>query len=115
MWFQTGRFAVGDNGEPSISTSCGVYSEHLKLINCVNNMRFMSSQYKAVNNRANVIHWHCCLSSPVRMSCTAVVTASSGAVDSPPNPRLQLSHWLLQVTEQIVCSTNIEKRQVHDT
>ena len=32
---KTGRFAVGDNGEPSISTECAVHSEHLKLINCV--------------------------------------------------------------------------------
>ena len=63
MWFhKTGRFAVGDNGEPSISTACAVHSEHLKLINCVNNMFFMSSQCKAVSNRANAIRWHCCLS-----------------------------------------------------
>ena len=36
MWFhKTGSFAVGDNGEPYISTACAVTSEHLKLINCV--------------------------------------------------------------------------------
>ena len=68
MWFhKTGKFAVGDNGEPSISTACAVRSEHLKLINCVNNMQdtrrqvrhlfFMSTQCKALNNLgANAIN-----------------------------------------------------------
>jgi len=67
MWFhKTGSFAVGDNGEPSISTACAVHSEYLKLIICVNNMQdtrrqvrqqlFMSSQCNALNNlRANAI------------------------------------------------------------
>ena len=36
MWFhKTGRFAVGFNGEPSMSKACAVHSEQ-KLINCVN-------------------------------------------------------------------------------
>ena len=127
MWFhKTGRFAVGDNGEPSVSIAYAVHSEHQKLINCVNNMQdtrrqvrqlfFMSSQCKALNNlRASVIHQHCCLSGPVRKSCTAVVTPSSGAVASPRNPILQLSHWLHQVTKQIVCSIDVEVWQVQDT
>ena len=60
----------------------------------------MSTQCKALNNlRDNSIHGHCCLSGPVRISCTAVVT---------PSIRLQLSHWLHQVTKQIVCSTGVE-------
>ena len=74
MWFhKTDRCAVGDNGEFSISTACAVHSEHLKLINCINNMQdtrrqirqlfFMSTQCKALNNlRANAIYGHCCLS-----------------------------------------------------
>ena len=33
MWFhKTGRFAVGDNGKPSIYIAYAVHSEHLKLI-----------------------------------------------------------------------------------
>ena len=127
MWFHnTGSFAVGDNGEPSISTACAVHSEHLKLIYCVNNMQdtrrqvrqlfFMSTQCKDLNNfRANAIHGHCCLSGPVRNSCTAVVTPSSGAVTSAPDPRLQLSHWLHQMTNQLVCSTDVETRPIQDT
>ena len=40
MWFhKTGRFVMGDNGASSISAACAVHSEHLKLINCVNNMQ----------------------------------------------------------------------------
>ena len=74
MWFhKTGRFALGDKGEPSISTACGDHSEHLKLINSVNNMQgtrrqvrlpfFMSTQCKALNNlRANSIQRHALLS-----------------------------------------------------
>ena len=81
MWFhKTGRFAVGDNGEPSIYIACAVHSEHLKLINCVNNTQdtrrqvrqlfLMSTQCKALNNlRVNAIHGHCCLRGPVRKSC----------------------------------------------
>ena len=81
MWFhKTGRFAVGDNGEPSIYTACAVHREHIKLINCVNNMQdtrrqirqlfFMSTQCKALNNlMAKAIHGHCCLRGPVRKSC----------------------------------------------
>ena len=109
---------MGDNREPLISTACAVHSDHLKLINCVNNTQdtrrqvkqlfFMYSQCQAFNNRANAIHQHCFLSSPVRKSCTALVTPSSGTVASEPDPRLQLSHWLLQVTRQIVCSTDVE-------
>ena len=90
MWFhKTGRFASGDNGEPSISTACAIHSEHPKLINCVNSMQdtrrqirqllFMSTQCKALNNiRVNAIHRHSCLSSPARISGIAVVTPSSG-------------------------------------
>ena len=97
MWFhKAGRFAVGDNGESSISRA--VHSEHLKLINCVNNMQdtrrqirqlfFMSTQCKPLNNlRASAIHGHCCLGGPVRKSCTAVVTPSSGSVATVPDPR----------------------------
>ena len=70
---------MGDNGEPTMSTVCAVHSEHLKLINSVNNIEdtrsrvrrlyFMSSQCKALNYlRASVIHGHCCLSGPVRKS-----------------------------------------------
>ena len=103
MWFRkTGKFAVGDNRE--LSTACAVHSEHLKLINCVNNMQdtkrrqvtqlfFIYSQCKALNNlKANAIHPYCCLSGPVRKFCNAVVTPRSGAVVSAPDPRLQLSH-----------------------
>ena len=40
MWFyKTGGFAVSDNGESSIYTACAVHNEHLKPINCVNNMQ----------------------------------------------------------------------------
>ena len=71
MWFyKTGRFVVGGNREPSISTACAVHRECLKLINCDNNMQgtrrqvrqlfFISTQGKALNNlRANAIHGHC--------------------------------------------------------
>ena len=63
---------VGDSGELSISTARAVHSEHLKLINWVNDMQdtrrqirqlfFMSNQCKALNNlRADAIHGHCCL------------------------------------------------------
>ena len=67
MWFhKTDRFVVGDNSEPSISTTCAVHSEHLKLIICVNNMQdtirqvrqlfFISTQCNALNNlRVNAI------------------------------------------------------------
>ena len=119
-------FAVGDNGEHSTSTACAVHSELLKLINCVNSMQdtrrqvrqlfFMSSQCKALNNLGpDAIHRHCCLSGPVRKSCPAVVTPSSGAVASLPDPRLPLSHWLLPMTKQIVCLTDVEVQPVQDT
>jgi len=52
---------------------------------------------------------------PVRKSCTAVVTPSSGAVASFPEPRLQVSHWLHQVTKQIICSTDVNIWTVQDT
>ena len=52
---------MGDNGEPLIYIACAVHSEHLELINCVNNMQdtrrqvrqlfLMSTQCKALNNR----------------------------------------------------------------
>ena len=89
MWFhKTGRFTVCDNGELSISIACAVHSEHLMLINCVNNMQdtrrqirqlfFMSTQCKALNNlRANAIHGHCCLRGPVRKSCNTQFRLSS--------------------------------------
>ena len=89
MWFhKTGRFAVGDNGEPSIYIACAVHSEHLKLINCVNNMQdtrrqvrqlfLMSTQCKALNNRrVNAINGHCCLRGPVRKSCNTQFRLSS--------------------------------------
>ena len=127
MWFhETGMFAMGDKGEPSLCTTCAVHSEHLKLINCVNNMQdtrrqvrhlfVMSTQCRALNNlRANATHEHCCLRGPVRKSCTAVVTPSSGSAAPAPDPRLQLSHWLHRVTKQIVCSTDVEIRPVQDT
>ena len=113
MWFhKTARFAVGDNGEPSIYIACAVHSEHLKLINCVNNMQdtrrqvrqlfFMSTQCTALNNlRANAIHGHCCLRGPVRKSCNTQFRLSSTSA------RLQLSHWLHQVTKQIVCTNDL--------
>ena len=125
MWFhKTGRFAVGDNGEPSASiyTACALLFtvEHLKLINCQQYPRhkktskaavFMSTQCKAINNlRANAVHRHCCLSGPVSKSCTAVVTPSSDTAASA-----QLSHWLHQVTRQIVCSIDVEFWPVQDT
>ena len=105
---------------------CAVYSEHLNVINCDNNMQdtrkhvrqlfLMSTLCKALNNlRANAIHGHCCLSSPVRKSCTIVVTPSSGSAAPVPDPRLQLSHWLHQVTKQIVCSTDVNIWPVQDT
>ena len=120
------QFAVGNNGESSISTACAVHSEHLKLINCVSNMQdtrrqirqlfFMSTQCKVLNNlRANAIHGHCCLSGPVRKSCSPVVTPSSGSAASTPDPRLQLSHWLHQVTKQIACSTDVKIWPVQGT
>ena len=56
--YKADRFVVGDNGESLISTACAVHSEHLKLINCDNNMQdtkrqirqlfFMSTQCKAL-------------------------------------------------------------------
>ena len=113
MWFhKTGRFAVGDNGEPSIYIAYAVHSEHLKLINCVNNMQdtrrqvrqlfFMSTQCKALNNlRANmgiVV---------LEAQSGSLVTLSSGSAAPVPDPRLQLSHWLHQVTKQIVCTTDL--------
>ena len=125
MWFhKTGRFAMGDNRDSSISTIFAVNSDHLKLINCDNNMQdtrrqvrqliFMSTQCKALNNlSANAINGHCCC--PVRKSCTAVVTPSSGSVAPAPDPSLQLSHWLHQVTKQIVCSTDVKIWPVQDT
>ena len=106
---------MGDNGEPSIYTACAVHSEHLKLINCVNNMQdtrrqikqlfFMSTQCKALNNlRANAIHGHCCLREALSGS---LVTPSSCSAAPAPDPRLQLSHWRHQVTKQIVCTTDL--------
>ena len=44
----TGRFAVGDNGEPSISRACAVHSEHLKLINCQQYARHKKTNKAAV-------------------------------------------------------------------
>ena len=102
MWFhKTGRFAVCDNWELSISIACAVHSEHLMLINCVNNMQdtrrqmrqlfFMSTQSKALNNlRPNPIHGHCCLREALSGS---LVTSSSGSAAPEPDPSLQLSHW----------------------
>ena len=104
---------VGDNGEPSIYIACAVHSEHLKLIKCQQYARhkktnkatvLMSTQCKALNNlRANAIHGHCCLRGPVRKS----VTPSSGSAAPAPEPILQLSHWLHQVTKQIICTTDL--------
>ena len=37
---------VCGNGEPSISTACAIHSEHLKLINCVDNMQDTRRQVK---------------------------------------------------------------------
>ena len=81
----------------------------------VRQLFFMSTQCKALNNRANDIHQHCRISCSVRKSCTAVVTPSSSRVASAPDPRLQLGHWLLQVTKQIICSTDVEMQPVQET
>ena len=52
MWFhKTGRFAVGDNGESSIYVECGVHSEYLKLINCVNNI-YIYARHKKTSKAA---------------------------------------------------------------
>ena len=37
----------------------------------------------------------------------SLVTLSSGSAAPEPDPRLQLSHWLHQVTKQIVCTTDL--------
>jgi len=107
MWFhKTGRFTVCDNWELSISIACAVHSEHLMLINCVNNMQdtrrqirqlfFMSTQSKALNN----LRLREALSG-------SLITPSSGSAAPEPDPRLQLSHWLHQVTKQIVYKTDL--------
>ena len=115
MWFhKTGRFAVGDNGEPSIYIACAVHSEHLKLINCVNNMQdtrrqvrqlfLMSTQCKALNNlRVNAIHGHCCLRGPVRKSCNTQFRLSSTSA----RPQIAIISMLHQVTKQIFCTTDL--------
>ena len=66
---------------------------------------FMSTQSKALNNlRANAIHGHCCLREALSGS---LVTPSSDSAAPEPDPRLQLSHWLHQVSKQIVCTTDL--------
>ena len=114
MWFyKTGRFAVGDNGEPSIYTACAVHSEHLKLINCQQYARhketnkatvFMSTQCKALNNlRANAIHGHCCLKGPVRKSCNTQFRLSSTCART----QIAIISLASSVTKQIVCTTDL--------
>ena len=101
---------VCGNGESSISTACAVHIDHLKLINCDQYARHKKTSKVAVFHiysmqgfkilRANATDGRCCLSCPVMKTCTAVVTPSSGSAALAPDPRLQLSHWLHQVTKK---------------